>query len=319
MARHLTLEERDRIAQLRHRGANQKEIAQAIKRSPATISRELRRNGSENEYLAGQAQQMSRRRRCERPILRKMERAEVNEAVRGGLTQYWSPEQIDGRGKQKEPETERRVSARTIYRWIERALHREHWLSFLRRRGKRPNRRKKPDGVGSPIAGRPEEIEQRLRLGDFEGDTVLGPPGAGGVVTLVDRKSRYTIITKIHSKDSEHVHARIKKRLRELAEEQRRSVTFDNGGEFARCDRLEKHLGLKLYYAEPGCPYQRGTNENTNGLIRQYFPKGTDFRDVTHYEVRTVEQLLNNRPRACLGFQTPREVFFEKTPSTDCV
>ena len=90
--------------------------------------------------------------------------------------------------------------------------------------------------------------------------------------------------------------------MKELDEQRRHSITFDNGTEFARCHRLEKHLDMKLYFADPGCPYQRGTNENTNGLIRQYFPKGTDFRDVTHHEVRRVEKLLNNRPRACLGF-----------------
>ncbi len=107
------------------------------------------------------------------------------------------------------------------------------------------------------------------------------------------------------------MHARIKKRLKELAEEQRHSLTFDNGTEFARCHRLEKHLDMELYFADPGCPHQRGTNENTNGLIRQYYPKGTDFRDTSHHEVRQVENLLNNRPRACLGFKTPHEVFHE--------
>ena len=319
MAQHLTLEERDRIAQLRCQGANQKEIAKAIHRSPATISRELRRNRMENEYLAGQAQQMSEHRRCERPIMRKMDRPETNEAVRGGLAQSWSPEQIVGRAKREEPDAERCVSARTIYSWIEGDPHREHWLSFLRRRGKRPNRRKKPCGVGAPIAGRPEEIEQRLRLGDFEGDTVLGPAGTGGLATLVDRKSRFTIIVKIRCKEADHVHHQIKERLKRLDEDHCRSVTFDNGTEFARCGRLEHHLGLKLYYADPGCPYQRGTNENTNGLIRQYFSKGTDFRNVTHNEVRVVENQLNNRPRACLDFRTPNEVFFEKTPPADCV
>ncbi len=130
-------------------------------------------------------------------------------------------------------------------------------------------------GDGARINQRPEVIEQRLRLGDFEGDTVLGPPGTGGLATLVDRRSRYTIVVKIQSKNADHVHEILKQRLKELDEERRRSITFDNGTEFARCHRLEKHLDIKLYFADPGCPYQRGTNENTNGLIRQYFPKGT--------------------------------------------
>ncbi len=319
MSSHLTTEERDRIAQLKYRGANQKEIARALKRSPATISRELRRNRTGNEYYAGIAQQHAERRRRERPIIRKMDNPEINQAVRHGVTQYWSPEQIAGRLKLESCDGERQLTSRTIYNWIQRDEYREHWRSFLRRRGKRPFPRRKPAGVGAPIDQRPDVIEERLRLGDFEGDTVLGPPGRGGLATLVDRKSRYTIIVKIRSKDAHHVHQKIKERVKELHEERRRSITFDNGTEFARCRRLEKHLGMELYFAEPGCPHQRGTNENTNGLIRQYFPKGTDFRDVTHYEVREVEHLLNDRPRECLGYRTPNEVFFDISPSKNCV
>lgn len=116
----------------------------------------------------------------------------------------------------------------------------------------------------------------------------------------------------------EQIAGRLKDQHPELDEERRRSITFDNGTEFARCHRLEKHMGLELYFADPGCPYQRGTNENTNGLIRQYFPKGTDFRDISHHQVRRVEMLLNNRPRACLGFRTPDEVFFEKPTTPNC-
>lgn len=320
MASHLTMEERDRIAQWRHQGAAQKEIASALGRDRSTISRELRRNGTGDEYYAAQAQQQAERRRRERPLARRMDDRQINDTVRSGLAQQWSPEQIVGRLEQQHPEApERHVSAQTIYTWIERDANREHWRSFLRRRGKRPCRRKQAEtGEGARIADRPEAIEQRLRLGDFEGDTVLGPPGTGGLATLVDRKSRYTIVLKVQSKQADHVHQRLKQRLKELDEERRRSITFDNGTEFACCQRLEKHLGMKLYYADPGCPYQRGSNENTNGLIRQYFPKGTDFRDITHHEVREVEKLLNNRPRACLGFRTPAEVFFEKDPPAGC-
>jgi len=319
MVHHLTIEERDRIAQLRHRGANQKEIARALKRSASTISRELRLNGVGTDYLAAQAHEQARRRRQERPLTRKMERPKLNRAVRHGLTQYWSPDQIAGRLAREDPDGERPLTARTIYRWIEQDESREHWQSFLRRRGKRPFRREKPAGIGAPIANRPEVVEQRARLGDFEGDTVLGPPGTGGLATLVDRRARYTIIAKVGSKDANLVHRKIKQRLKQLDAKRRRSITFDNGSEFARCARLEKHLGLRLYYADPGCPHQRGTNENTNGLIRQYFPKGTDFRDVTHHQAREVETLLNDRPRACLGYRTPNEVFLGIPPPKNCV
>lgn len=318
MSTHLTVEERDHIAQLIYRGATQKEIARALNRSPATVSRELRRNGTTGEYYAAQAQQRAERRRRGRPLTHKMDKPETNESVREGLAQYWSPEQIAGRLKHDDPDGEGQVSAKTVYRWIQRDEDREHWVSFLRRRGKRPFRRK-TSGFGAPIAGRPEVIEQRLRLGDFEGDTVLGPAGTGGLATLVDRKSRFTIVVKIQRKDAEHVHRKIKERLKQLDEERRQSVTFDNGTEFARCHRLERHLGLELYFADPGCPYQRGTNENTNGLIRQFFPKGTGFQNVTHHEVRQVENLLNTRPRACLAYRTPSEVFFENRPSENCI
>jgi IS30 family transposase len=320
MARHLTKEERDRIAQLHHRQFSQKQIALVVGRDPGTISRELARNRVGGEYFAAQAQALAQRRRRERPRQRKLDDPKLNEAVRCNLVQNWSPEQIAGAQKRAYPkEPHRQVSARTIYTWIEQDRHREHWKSYLRRRGKRPCRRKNPTPCAAArIRNRPEVIERRLRLGDFEGDTVLGPVGTGGIVTLVCRRSRFTIITKIQSKDADHVHARIKQRLKELAEEQRRSITFDNGTEFARCQRLEKHLGLQLYFADPGCPHQRGTNENTNGLIRQYFPKGTDFHTVSHQEVREVENLLNNRPRACLQFETPAAVFHRETTPINC-
>jgi len=317
MAHHLTMEERDRIAQLRCRGADQKEIAKAMGRCPSTISRELRRNRTADGYFAAQAQREAQRRRMERPLMRKMEVPQINEAVRRGLANEWSPEQIEGRMQQQDSGC--RISSQTIYTWIKQDEYREHWEARLRRRGKRPNRRKKSVTAGAArIENRPDVIEERLRLGDFEGDTVLGSPGTGGLATLVDRKSRFTVVVKVQSKNADHVHGKIKQRMKELDEERRRSITFDNGTEFARCHRLEKHLGMELYFADPGCPYQRGTNENTNGLIRQFFPKGTDFRDISHSKVRQVEKLLNNRPRACLGFRTPSEVFFEKTPPAGC-
>lgn len=318
MASQLTIEERDQIAQWKSRQSSQAEIAQALGRSPATISRELTRNRTGEEYLAAQAQRKSEQRRRARPLTRKLDDPEINEAVRSGLTHEWSPEQIAGRLQQQA--AERSVSSQTIYTWIKQDKHRKHWETFLRRRGKRPRRPRNtvPTADAARIRDRPEVIEQRQRLGDFEGDTVLGPPGTGGLATLVCRKSRLTIVVKVQSKNASHVHQKIKRRLKDVDAERRHSITFDNGTEFARCDRLEKHLGLKLYLADPGCPYQRGTNENTNGLIRQYYPKGTDFRDITHQQVRDVEQRLNNRPRACLGFRTPAEVFFEKTPPTGC-
>ena len=233
MANHLTLEERDRIAQLQYQGADQKEIARAIGRSPATISRELRRNRKCDGYYAAQAQREAQRRRQERPLVRKMEDPVINEAVRTGLAQEWSPEQIAGRLEQQN--SDRGVSPQTIYTWIKQDEDREHWESMLRRRGKRPYCRKNAATTGMPPASTepPEVIEERLRLGDFEGDTVLGPAGTGGLATLVDRKARFTIVVKVQSTNADHVHGKIKQRLKELDEERRHSITFDNGTQFA--------------------------------------------------------------------------------------
>ena len=134
----------------------------------------------------------------------------------------------------------------------------------------------------------------------------------------MDRKSRYAIVVKIESKYADHVQQKIKGRLSKVDAARRHSVTFDHGTEFAHCDRLEKQPGVKLYLAEPGKPHQRGTNENTNGLIRQFYPKGTRFLKVTHHQVRRVQNLLNNRPRACLGYKTPNEVFFGDSATLCC-
>lgn len=323
MARHLTIEERDRIGQLIHQGAEQAEIAKALNRSPATISRELARNRTAGEYLAAQAHSRAERRRRQRPLQTRMDRPEINDAVRRGLADYWSPEQIAGRLQRDFPDQpQRHIAAQTIYTWIaEQGAERAYWQAFLRRRGKRTRWRRQNPGSNArraAIAQRPAVIEERGRLGDFEGDTVLGPPGTGGLVTLVDRHSRFTIVAKVHCKEARHVHEKIKQRLRPLHEQRRRSVTFDNGSEFSRCHLLDKHLAVKVYWAKPGCPYQRGTNENTNGLLRQFFPKGIDFGEVSHHEVRQVETLLNNRPRACLGYQTPNEVFHGNSAPFHC-
>ena len=324
MAGHLTKQERDRIAQMFHQGTSRIEIAQTLGRSPSSVGRELARNATGGAYLPVQAQEHAERRRRQRPLQRKMDRPEINDFVRLSLTRYWSPDQIAGRLHLEFPRhPARHVSPQTIYSWIEHQCDddRTHYRQFLRRRGKRPRRCRETAGenAAARIDQRPEVIEQRGRIGDFEGDTVLGPPGSGGLVTLVDRQSRFTMLAKIANKQARGVHGRIKHRLKELDQEQRRSLTFDNGTEFARCHLLEIHLGTPLYFADAGCPYQRGTNENTNGLVRQFFPKGIDFREVSHVEVREVENLLNNRPRACIGYQTPSEVFHGKETPFYCV
>lgn len=315
MPRQLSRSERDQIARLHAQRRSQTEIAAAVRRAPSTISRELARNGTPDGYYAALAQERAERRRRERPLIGKLDRPDVNEDVRGGLARSWSPDQIAGRLARDFPdEPQRQVSAQTVYTWIRSRPRdeRRHWRQFLRRRGRRLRRRpgKSADSARhARIADRPAVIERRGRLGDFEGDTVLGPPGTGGLITLVDRRSRYTLLAKTKDKQARRVRRRIHQRLVKLRPQLRRSVTFDCGGEFARCHLLERRLGVRVYSAQPGRPYQRGTNENTNGLLRQFFPKGTDFRTVSPAAVQRAEALLNHRPRRCLGYRTPHEVF----------
>jgi IS30 family transposase len=323
MASHLTLAERDRIAKLKARQCSNKEIAAELGRVPSTISRELKRNASGDQYFAGAAQQMAQQRRRDRPLARKCERSAVDHTLRRLLACRASPEEIAARMKHERPERpEDCVCASSIYRWIEQqGAQRAHWRSFLRRRGKRPYRPRKPSADAAQkarIDQRPTVIEERQRLGDFEGDLVLGQPGSGGLQTLVDRQSRYTLLMKVKSKRADYIQRKTRQRLKTLPADKRHSITYDNGGEFALCRRLERSLGMKLYWAQPGCPYQRGTNENTNGLARQFFPKGIDFRTVSHARTREVESLLNHRPRKCLGWRTPYEAFHNTSEKLCC-
>lgn len=321
MSAHLSKDERDRIAQYRCRRFSQVEIAKLLNRSPATISRELKRNApAGKDYFACRAQTLAETRRCQRPLVKKLDQPSIKHAVNQGLVLKWSPEQIAGRLCRQHPDDPRcRVSPQTIRTWIKTSPSRKHLESHLRRRGKRPYRRKTPPNRhAARIKDRPEVIELRARRGDFEGDTVLGKPGTGGLLTLVDRLSRFTLIRKIDCKEAEHLKQRLAGALEGLGDELLRTITFDNGTEFAHCDQLENRFEIVLYYADPGCPYQRGTNENTNGLLRQFFPKGMDFRTVTPQEVRRVQDSINHRPRRCLGFQTPHEVFYASTSKPSC-
>lgn len=314
MHKQLTFEERVRIEEYLGQQCSQGEIAKAMNRSEATISRELSRRRVNGVYSAKFAQAETQRRRRERPLTRKMDRPEIRDAVQDGLVARWSPEQIAGRAQQKFPQQpQRHLSAGSVYLWIKRqGAQRQHWEQYLRRRGRRPYVPRKPArNAARPIKNRPAIIEQRGRLGDFEGDLVLGCPGSGGLLTLVDRRSRFLSLELVRNKTARHVHDRVKQALSKLPATQRQSITFDNGTEFADCHLVEKSHGTGLYFADPGCPHQRGTNENTNGLIRQFFPKGLDFQTVTPQEMRRVENLMNDRPRRCLGYRTPREVFLQ--------
>jgi len=234
-----------------------------------------------------------------------------------------SPEQIAGRLVNcPPPELENlSISHMTIYRWIWSDPERVREFRPLLRIARRPRRKPygKPSRQGQilgkrSIDERPEVIDERTRLGDWEGDTVVGKGHKGVVLTCVDRTSRYLVARKVHACATEPVTRQLQQSLRRLPAEKRQSLTLDNGREFARPIELEKKLQMPIYFAHPYHSWERGTNENTNGLLRQYLPKGTDLTPVTPQQLRAHVRQLNHRPRKCLNFQSPFEVFHAQPP-----
>lgn len=309
MASHLSMEERKRISELKRNGHSRGQIARALARAKSTISREIKRNRHGCLYCPFLATEKTLDRRRQRKLVRKMDRPEIAEIVKQGLKEYHSPDQIAGRMKRTISDPRDRISATTIYRWID-AQPRGTWDQYLRRFGKR-RRGRKPSGMpgAARIHGRPEEAEQRAACGHWEGDTVWGSQRRGGLVTLVDRKSRFVLLIPSMDRTARRVRLKVQKLLQPLPSEQRRSVTFDNGKEFAEHKLLAARVGMPVFFADPYCSWQRGTNENTNGLVRQFFPKGTSLQTVSPRRVTHVARLLNHRPRKILGYLTPSEVF----------
>jgi transposase, IS30 family len=315
---HLTLSEREVIAQSLAAGKNQSQIARALGRDRSTISRELQRNGMSAGYFAVQAEFLAAVRRSEskQPFVQHDER--VWEYVVKKLGEEWSPEQIAGRLREKYPHDARMwISHETIYVSIyaDRRAGGALWKQL-----RRHHRRRRPRGTGrvlrSRIPGRvgieqrPPVVESRRRKGDWEGDTVAGK--SGHLVTAVERKSRYVLLAKVPDKRASSVNRGGIRALQKVPDQFRKTLTLDNGTEFARFGVMERALNMRVYFAEPYHSNQRATNEYTNGLLRQYFPKGTDFRTVSHQAVAKVQQKLNNRPRKCLGYRTPHEVLFDE-------
>ena len=305
MAGHLTFEERAFLYRLKKDGRSSAEIARLMGRDRSTIYRELNRNTGGRGYRPKQAQQLAHQRRapCRRPA--KLDDPAIRQYVQDRLEKRWSPDQIAGRMRRDFPCQPRRwVSRQTIYNWINtRAVE---WKPLLRRGGRPPETRGKLAGCVR-IDGRPDVINRRRRYGDWEGDTIIGKGRRNAVVTLVERKSGYLRAGRVDDLRAATTTNVTRRRMKDLPAPLRRSVTFDNGKEFADHARISRTLGLAVYFALPYRSWQRGTNENTNGLLRQYFPKGTDFAQVSHHEVARVERLLNERPRKRLGYRTPLE------------
>lgn len=308
----LTRERRYQIYALKKAGQNQTQIAQVIGCHKSTISRELRRNCGEKGYRPYQADELAYDRQCE--AYRARIAWETWQQVERLLRQQWSPEQIAGRLKlEKQPP----VSHECIYLYVYAdkrrggTLHqhlrsqkkqRKRYSGYIRR-GQIPNR--------ISIDKRPKIVANKSRCGDWEADTIVGARHKGGILSVVERKSKLTRLRRLATKSATEMKDNSIALLRPLAAKVH-SITVDNGKEFCEHELIAAGLQTRIYFAHPYASWERGLNENTNGLVRQYFPKKFEFARITEQDLQQVEDLLNNRPRKTLGYRTPNEVFFKQ-------
>jgi len=312
----LTLAEREDISRGIASGLSIREIAKGLQRAVSTVSREVARHGGRPQYRASEADQQAwesalRPKACLLAIHGKLQKI-----VASKLILDWSPEQISGWLKIQYPEDESlRVSHETIYRSLfiqARGVLKKELIHHLRsKRRIRRSRQSRDSGHhrgqivdAVSIRGRPAEIEDRAIPGHWEGD-LLGGTNNSHIATLVERHSRFTALVKVPSKDTSAVVATLSRHVRKLPAALRRSLTWDRGLEMAKHKSFTVATDVKVYFCDPQSPWQRGTNENTNGLLRQYFPKRTDLSGFSQSELDKVAKRLNQRPRKTLGFETP--------------
>jgi IS30 family transposase len=307
----LTQEERCQISGALSIGLSIRATARRLQRSQSVISREIKRNKTTKGYQAGAAHLKAKRRACTaRSVPRKLLGDTLN-LVLIGLKEKWSPQQISGRLK----ESDVKISHETIYKmvWTDKARGGELY-KHLRHNAKKYNKRAGTNAGRGLIPGRidiserPQIVETKTRVGDWEADTIIGAQHQGALVTLVDRNSKLLLVSKVNNTTKEIVTAAILKMLKPLKGFVR-TITFDNGKEFAGHSQIAKTLEADMYFAKPYHSWERGLNEHTNGLIRQYLPKGTNFLEVSHKTVRYIQKKINSRPRNVLSFRTPNEVF----------
>lgn len=301
---HLTREERYQIYALKKMGHTQSEIACVLERSESTISRELKRNCGRRGYRPKQAHSKAVERRA-------INARRIDESTwqfaEEMLAQEWSPEQISGHAA---------ISPETVYQRIyaDKRAGGVLWKSLRcqkqrrKRYGKTERRGIIPNRLS--IEDRPAIVETRSRIGDWEADTIIGKNHRQAIVSIVERKSGLTLIRKVERKTAKAV-SQAMIRLLKPYRKNVHTITSDNGKEFAGHEEIAKKLQADFYFAHPYSSWERGTNENTNGLIRQYFPKSRDFTTITQQEINTAMERLNNRPRKRLGFLTPSQVFFK--------
>jgi len=320
---HLSRDDRYVIAHLRIVGWTMREIGRRVGRSASTVSRELKRNGPPADatwpYWYGCAQRRADERwRIARHWYRR-DNVRLREYVNGKIRLGWSPEQVVSRlALDHSQDRAMRLGIETLYRWIYADARQGGDLYRHLRRRHQKRRRQRRYGSGRRfisgrvgIEERPDVVDARKRFGDWEGDTVLGARGQSQIATHVERKSRYLMAARLQDRKADTFATRSSALFRTLPAQLKKTLTLDNGSECARFDRIEKATGVSVYFADPYSAWQRGANENTNGLLRDYFPKKTDFAQVTDRQLRKAVGRLNNRPRKCLGYRTPQEVLSE--------
>lgn len=314
--RRLTAEDRCQIYALNKQGCGQAQIAEHLGFSQSSISRELTRNRGGRGYRHQQAEGKAQARQAVRACPRKLTKTLWRQIETKLRTARWSPEQISGWLARQGTA----LSHEWIYQiiWQDKRAGGDLWRS-LRRRGKRYNKRAgKTAGRGliphrTDISERPKVVSRKSRVGDWEGDTVVGTAHRGGLLTLVERKTQLTKMALLPRTTAIATRKAAVRKLRPISKHVH-TITFDNGKEFADHQAMARALTADIFFATPYHAWERALNENTNGLIRDFFPKGTNFAMVTPAEVRKVERLLNARPRKSLGFRSPKEVFHASAP-----
>ena len=318
---HITRQERYEISHLKLAKFSIRAIARKLGRSHSTIIRELRRNrsGADHVYWYEYSDRVAQERRHKTRSYRRQNTTGLVNYVEEKLFLEWSPEQIAAKIRLEHPGYESmRISIETIYRWVYIDARDGGKLHKHLRRSHKWRRRQKRYGAGRRfIAGRvgiekrPAEAESREIFGHWEGDSVVGKLGKTRLATHVERKSRYLMAGMLEDRTAAAFKAKTVNLFGKVEPSLRKTLTLDNGSEGARFNEIEKETGLTVYFAKPYAAWQRGTNENTNGLLRQYFPRGTDFKKVSEAALQGAVDRLNNRPRKCLNYRTPYEIFSE--------
>jgi transposase, IS30 family len=319
--RHFTAKERHMLMYLLHWKLSYREIGRRLGRHHTTIAREVKRNGRRmGNYRDESAHQWAQARRVQPRHERKQSNERLRCYVLKQLEQDWSPETISGRLTIDFPRHHRmRMSSEGIYRWVyqDAIMGGTLYQHLLRRHKKR--RQQCRYGTRGFIPGRisiherPVSIAFRRRFGHWESDSVEGAKGSGGIATHVERKSRLLVAARLADKKAETFSQATIMAFTAIPKKWCRTFTVDNGKEFSTFKKIEQATGMLVYFADPYSPWQRGTSENTNGLLRHYFPKGINWRTVTEKALAVVVNKLNNRPRKCLGYRTPNEVFLRST------